>query len=241
MTRKNDIPVAYFFEVFLVRKCDILSRVYEVLVAIVSKHGQLPDKNLIFSITIENAHVIGCIPDLFEPKFQVARNIKFNRAIKIHWDEIRDLSLMIGYLSTVLFTTICQDYVNLLRCGNEYNYIKQVRINNRILGCVDPKYRQMDPLKYKINDMQIIFALCNYYTKNNFTIIPTTRTTLYTLPISMMDYTDQRLFYEKLILLPIPLISRKIVSDCEQLCVMEYGPVPSYDEFFRILYSMEEN
>lgn len=121
----------------------------------------------------------------------------------MHFDlnEIIDLSLAIANLAAVEEDVLLQAYHESFRIPTTATYLPNLVVSGyRIFGTIFPKYRNKSPLKYNLNDTQIVLALCYLMTGTN-TVLPSRP--YFACPVSLFDNGYEGLRFISLKLLPI--------------------------------------
>lgn len=98
----------------------------------------------------------------------------------MYLDELRDLAVfgdMISKMDEEVFVNI---YKNALLKSMNETFLNLPVFNCRFLTAITPKFRNKPPLKYDLNNSQIILCLCQFPTRTNYIQVPF-RQTLYHL------------------------------------------------------------
>ena len=188
---------------------DIQSRACEVVVLLIDHLGCLPTNNYVFKVESNVAHLIGVvINENSTPLFIKANNISFN--LYLYIDELIQLAEIVNYLSKMYKVDLLQ-YYNTRYAGKHKVNMEYIISCNRLLGCIDFSYRNKLPLKYNINNSQIIFALCDLKHGTNFTFD-------YTIANTLIDYQNNdnmfNISYKHIDLLPLNIIQFKRNVSC---------------------------
>lgn len=111
---------------------------------------------------------MGIIINLECPVLLPPSTIHFSDQISIYLAEIYDLAAMCHKLCTMNLINIYLEYQDIIKKKSIYHqFISDVISNNRILACIDSKYRKCKQMKIGIDNKQIILVMCDIYTKNN--------------------------------------------------------------------------
>ncbi|XP_061396897.1 uncharacterized protein LOC133332513 [Musca vetustissima] len=211
---------------------DIHSRMCEVVCALIETIGAFPDYNYVFMVEKDSAHLLGMIMfNPYSPDFMAACGVPPD----FHFDlnELIDLSSAVISLSYLSENILLTAYKESFRCQSDCTYLQNwPLIGHRLFGTIMPKYRNKPPLKYNLNDTQIVMALCFKTTGTN-AASPTTRQ--YTaFRVCSYDQGYEGLRYVTLKLLPVALTqSRFVVSHV--LSHVLYGGTQYYHPSQRIM------
>lgn len=90
----------------------------------------------------------------------------------MYLDEIHDLAIFGNYISKINEEIFINVYkVALLKSFNE-TFLDLPLLNGRFLTAISPKFRNKSPLKYGLNNSQIILCLCHLSTRTNYLQLP---------------------------------------------------------------------
>ncbi|XP_073835586.1 uncharacterized protein [Musca autumnalis] len=146
---------------------DIHSRMCEVVCALIETIGTFPDHNYVFMVEKDSAHLLGMISfGPYSPDFVPASGVPPD----FHFDlnELIDLSSAVISLSYCSEDVLLAAYKESFRVQSDCTYLRNwPLIGHRIFGTIMPKYRNKPPLKYNLNDTQIVMALCFKATGTN--------------------------------------------------------------------------
>lgn len=134
---------------------------------IIEHFGNLPKFNCVIKIIHDTVHIIGTLTNLDFPNFIVANNLKINERFTIYWNEIESLSIAVDNI-LICKNEIMEMYLRSLTTQQKFTYIDMLLIENKTVGCIPPGYRCKSPLKYNLNNSQLILVLCDEFTRNNF-------------------------------------------------------------------------
>lgn len=113
---------------------------------------------------------MGSIDILSTGIFSAAFNIVVDFAMYL--DELRDLAVfgdMISRMDEEVFVNI---YKNALSKNINETFLELPVLNARFLTAIYPNFRNKPPLKYDLNNSQIILCLCQFPTKTNYLQVP---------------------------------------------------------------------
>lgn len=134
---------------------------------IIEHFGNLPNFNCVIKIIHDTVHIIGTLTNLDFPNFFVANNLKMNEKFFINWTEIQSLSVAVDNI-IICTKEVMEMYQRSLTTQQKFTYIDMLLIENKTIGCIPPFYRCKAPLKYNLNNSQLILVLCDEFTRNNF-------------------------------------------------------------------------
>lgn len=134
---------------------------------IIEHFGNLPKFNCVIKIIHDTVHIIGTLTNLDFPNFIVANNLKINEKFHIYWNEIQSLSVAVDNI-LICTKEVMEMYLTSLTTQQKFTYIDMLLIENKTIGCIPPGYRCKSPLKYNLNNSQLILVLCDEFTRNNF-------------------------------------------------------------------------
>lgn len=134
---------------------------------IIEHFGNLPKFNCVIKIINDVVHIVGTLTNLEFPNFIVANNLKPNETFFIHWDEIQSLSIAVNNI-TICTNEVIELYQKSIESQQKFTYIDMLLIENKTIGCIPPYYRCKPPLKFNLNNSQMILVLCDEFTRNNF-------------------------------------------------------------------------
>lgn len=137
-------------------------------------------------------------------------------------NEIIDLSWAVASLASIDEDNLLQAYFESFQASITAAYLPNLLVSGyRMFGTILPNYRNKPPLKYNLNDTQIVLALCYIATGTN-TVLPSRPYIAY--PVSIFDSGYEGLRFVSLTLLPIALTqSRHLVHHV--LNHVQYGSV----------------
>ncbi|XP_054087535.1 uncharacterized protein LOC105217696 isoform X2 [Zeugodacus cucurbitae] len=200
--------------IFCILQChelvDIHSRMCEVVCVLLETIGTFPDYNYLFFVENDNAHLLGIVTHDSQSVNFIASHQVPNY---MHFDlnEIIDLSLAIANLAAIDEDLLLQAYHESFQIPSTATYLPNLVVSGyRIFGTIAPKYRNKPPLKYNLNDTQIVLALCYLMTGTNATL-PSRPYCAY--PVCLFDNGYEKLRFISLKLLPIAVTqSRYLVN-----------------------------
>lgn len=137
---------------------------------IIEHFGNLPKFNCVIKIVNDIVHIIGTLTNLEFPNFIVANNLKPTEKFFIYWDEIKSLSIAVNNI-LIVTKEVTEYYNGLIETHQKFTYIDMLLIENKTIGCIPPFYRMKPPLKYNLNNSQLILVLCDEFTRNNFELL----------------------------------------------------------------------
>lgn len=174
----------FFVALPIIKNLDIHSRLCEVVVKLIEDEGDLPNNNYVIIVENEIIHIgeygiiinfsysklfdcfpVGEIEDLRTRKFIKVSNLPDN--LYIHWIEILDLTVAMHFLMCQNKDVLYSVYQQSL-CRHEHALLPKAMIMGKLFGCINPNYRKKEPLKYNLNNMQMIFVLCTMITMTNY-------------------------------------------------------------------------
>lgn len=147
-------------------------------------------------------------------------------------NEIIDLSWAVTSLTYTSEESLLKAYKESFRTHDDSTYLKNwPLVPHRLFGTIMPKYRNKPPLRYNLNDTQIVLALCFKVTGTNSTLA--TRPYL-AFPACGFKQVFEGLRYVSLKLLPVALTqSRFVVSHI--LSHVQFGGSQYYHPAQRIM------
>lgn len=117
--------------------------------------------------------------------------------------EIMEISWGIVTLSYINEKDLLNSYMETFRNGYMYGYLKNTSMaTDRVFGTIMPKYRNKPPLKYHLNDTQVVLAYC--FKSNGINRFPAERNYSPT-SVSVYDAGYHGLGYMTLKLLPLSM------------------------------------
>ena len=115
---------------------------------------------------------MGSILDLENPELIPTTAMHANDQQTIYLAEIYDLALTCSKLYILPFEVIFTEYRTIIQKKSlRHQFISNLIVNNRILGCIDPAYRKCKRLKIGFVNRQILLVLCDFTTKNNVEVL----------------------------------------------------------------------
>ncbi|XP_023305609.2 uncharacterized protein LOC111687403 [Lucilia cuprina] len=210
---------------------DIHSRMCEVVCVLIESVGGFPSYNYVFQVEKDVAHLLGMVSlNLHNVEFVAACGVPSE--LNFDLTEILDLSWAAISLAPISEDTLLNAYKESFLTHSDCTYLQNwPLIQHRIFGTIMPKYRNKPPLKYNLNDTQIVMALCFKATGTNVSL-PTRPY----VPFAACAFKQifEGLRYVSLQLLPVALTqSRSVVS--HNLSHIQFGGCKYYHPAQRIL------
>lgn len=185
-SKKQQQGHVYLVEICTTGLSDIQSRVSEAICAFVLESGVLPALNLVLKICQDEMKIgkgtvwiwgvlelmigltfsVGSIPSIAHPMLHLARGV--DRRLELFWTEIVDLCEGAHQLLKFSFDDLFALYRGELDKGIRYCYLEGIPMEDRIIGCQDPKYRGRGPLNPDLDSREIILVLCDRQTRTNY-------------------------------------------------------------------------
>lgn len=134
---------------------------------IIEHYGNLPKFHGVIKIVDDTVHIIGAVTNFEFPNFILAYNLKNDETFTICWDEIKSLSVAVNNI-LICAREVTEMYQILLTIPKKFNYIDMLLIENKTIGCLSSSYRSKIPLRYNLNNFQLILVLCDEFTRNNY-------------------------------------------------------------------------
>lgn len=104
----------------------------------------------------------------------------------MYLDEIRDLSIFGDLISNMEEDDFITVYRNALLKNCNETFLEMPIFNGRFLTAIPPKFRNKPPLKYDLNNSEVILCLCHTSTRTNFMPVPFRQTLYYLKDIFMI-------------------------------------------------------
>ncbi|KAM7348594.1 uncharacterized protein ACRADG_007868 [Cochliomyia hominivorax] len=210
---------------------DIHSRLCEVVCVLIESVGGFPGYNYVFLVEKDVAHLLGMVT-------HTLHNVEFVAACGVPGDltfdlnEIIDLSWAAMSLASISEETLLTAYKESFLTHSDSTYLQNwPLIPYRIFGTIMPKYRNKTPLKYNLNDTQIVMALC-FKTSGTNVCLP--NRPFMPFPVSSFKQLFEGLRYVSLQLLPVALTQSRYVVG-HNLSHIQFGGCKYYHPAQRIL------
>lgn len=163
-------------------------------------------------------------------EFVAACNVPMH--LNLDLSEIIDLSWAVISMAPISEATLLKVYKESFLTHSNFTYLQNwPLIAHRVFGTIMPKYRNKPPLKYNLNDTQIVLALC--FTASGTNACLRDRPFM---PFAVCSFKQifEGLRYVALPLLPVPLTqSRSMVN--HSLSHVQFGGTRYYHPAQRIL------
>ncbi|XP_055843460.1 uncharacterized protein LOC129910207 [Episyrphus balteatus] len=166
LLRRDDCPLRFIIVTLLTKELvDIHARLCEVVVTLIDKIGGFPDCNYVFWVQRDTAHLLGAVNP--NPHMAFIASHRVPKEFKLDLIEVIDLSWACAMLSKGTEKRLLQLYQQSFLVHDQFTFLTDFIFTQRIFGTIMPKYRSKPPLKYNLNDSQIVLALCYQVTGSN--------------------------------------------------------------------------
>ncbi|XP_058443897.1 uncharacterized protein LOC131425770 isoform X2 [Malaya genurostris] len=156
----------YFVEIYITGLTDIQSRICEAVTSLIIENGTLPGQHLVLKVENDTKMLIGSVSSLTQPVLNLARDV--DKSLKLFWNEIVDLCAAACKITQYNFNDLYTLYNRELEKSLPFPYLESIKLNDRIIGCLDRSFRCRPALNRKLDDREIIFVLCDQYTLTNY-------------------------------------------------------------------------
>ncbi|XP_055912939.1 uncharacterized protein LOC129946692 [Eupeodes corollae] len=170
LLRNEECPLRFIIVVLFTKELvDIHARLCEVVVTLIDTIGGFPDCNYVFWAQKDTAHLLGAVNP--NPHMTFIASHRIPKEFKLDLIEVIDLSWGCGMLAKATEKRLLQLYKQSFLVNEQFTFLSDFIFTQRIFGTIMPKYRGKPPLKYNLNDSQIVLALCYQATGINCSFV----------------------------------------------------------------------